>query len=239
MKIAHISDLHVSGYNFVKEWGENLIELLHEAKPDVLVVTGDITDDGYIYEYEIAKQYLDRIKVKTKIIVPGNHDARNEGYRIFEEFFGTRYPFYEDEHVVFLGVDSTEPDIDDGHIGRENYPLIKEKLSNHKQKILLLHHHLIPIPSTGRERNIPVDAGDVLRLCIEVGVNYVLSGHKHFPWIWRLENTYFITAGTATSHRLKGFSYPSFNLLHLTDTRQGFIKIVDVKEKKVKVTRKL
>ncbi|MDL1971276.1 MAG: metallophosphoesterase [Candidatus Desulfofervidaceae bacterium] len=239
MKIAHISDLHVSGYNFVKEWGENLIDLLHEAKPDVLVVTGDITDDGYIYEYELAKQYLERIKVKTKIIVPGNHDARNEGYKIFEEIFGTRYPFYEDEHVVSLGIDSTEPDIDDGHIGRENYPLIREKLSNHKQKVLLLHHHLIPIPGTGRERNIPVDAGDVLKLCIEANINYVLSGHKHFPWIWRLENTYFITAGTATSHRLKGFSYPSFNLLHLTETGMKFIKIVDVKEKKVKVTRKL
>lgn len=224
MNIAHISDLHITGVNFVEEWGENLIKILNKIMPDIVVITGDLTDDGYIHEYEIVKKYVDRIKSR-KIIVPGNHDARNKGYEIFEETFGTRYPFYENEKIAILGIDSSEPDVDDGHIGRENYPLVEEKLKEkNKIKILALHHHLIPIPGTGRERNIPIDAGDVLELCSRLKINFVLSGHKHLPWIWKLENTFYITAGTACSRRLKGKSYPSFNIIEM----DGKISIKEV-----------
>ena len=236
MKIAHISDLHITGSNFVKEWGENLIKMLNEMKPDIVIITGDLTDDGYEYEYDIVKEFLARIKSK-KIVVPGNHDARNKGYEIFEEIFGTRYPFYESSKIAILGIDSSEPDVDDGHIGRENYPLIEEKLGGKdKIKILALHHHLIPIPGTGRERNIPIDAGDVLQLCSKLNINFVLSGHKHLPWIWKLEKTYYITAGTASSRRLKGRSYPSFNIIEM----DGEIKIMEanVINGEVKMVRK-
>ena len=233
MKIAHISDLHLTGENFVKEWGENLIDILNSIKPDIVVITGDITDDGYIHEYEMAKKYIDRIS-SEKLIIPGNHDARNRGYEVFEEIFGNRYPFYENEEVAILGMDSSEPDIDDGHIGRENYPFIKEKLGNKgKIKIMALHHHLIPIPGTGRERNIPIDAGDVLNLCISLEIKLVLSGHKHLPWIWKLENTYFVTAGTACSRRLKGKSHPSFNLIEINDEKI-FIREINVKNGEIK-----
>ncbi len=216
MIVAHVSDLHLTGSNFVEKWGENLIKILNSIKPDIVVITGDITDDGYIHEYEIAKEFLGRIDAE-KLIVPGNHDARNKGYEIFEEIFGTRYPLYENDEIVILGIDSSEPDIDDGHIGRENYSMIKEKMATDKMKILALHHHLIPIPGTGRERNIPIDAGDVLNLCMKLQINFVLSGHKHLPWKWKLENIYLITAGTACSRRLKGKSYPSFNLFRIED----------------------
>lgn len=218
MLIAHLSDLHLTSSNFVKEWGENVIEILNSASPEVVIITGDFTMEGFIHEWEVVKEYLGRMSSKQKIMVPGNHDARNEGYEIFEEIFWTRFPHYEDENVVVLGLDSTVPDLDDGHIGRENYAMIKEKLSSRdKLKILALHHHLIAIPGTGRERNIAVDAGQVLKLVTELNVDFVLSGHKHLPWVWKLEETYFITAGTATTRRLKGKSHPSFNIMHVLE----------------------
>ena len=140
----------------------------------------------------MVKTYIDRIEAENIMVVPGNHDARNEGYTLFEEIFQTRFPHYENDRVVILGIDSSEPDIDDGRIGRGNYTYIREEFSPRKEiKILAMHHHLIPIPTTGRERNIPIDAGDVLKLCIESGVDIVLSGHKHMPWIWKLEKSYF------------------------------------------------
>jgi len=216
MRIVHISDIHITSKHFFKDWGNRVIDIVNGKSPDVIVITGDITDAGYSYEYEIAEKYINRFKVKNKIVIPGNHDSRNGGYLIFEEMFGTRFPYFENELVKILGVDSSEPDIDDGHIGRANYPLIRNKLKgNNRLKILLLHHHLIPIPGTGRERNIPVDAGDALKLCKDIPVDLVLSGHKHLPWIWRMENTFFITAGTATTTRLKGKSYPSFNIFEI------------------------
>jgi len=133
---------------------------------------------------------------------------------------------------VILGLDSTEPDIDDGHIGREEYDTIRGKLLvKDRMRILALHHHLIPIPGTGRERNIPVDAGDVLKLCTELELNLILSGHKHLPWVWRLENTYLVTAGTATSRRLKGRYYPSFNVLEIEEGKV-ILKEVNVSNKR-------
>ena len=213
MKIVHLSDLHLSGFSFMPEWGESVIKLVNSLSADMVIVTGDLTDDGYKYEYDIAITYLRRIEVENKLVLPGNHDARNEGYRLFEGIFGTRFPWYEDNSVVIQGIDSSQPDIEDGHIGRGNYSTIQGRLNDRgKVRILALHHHLIPIPGTGRERDIPVDAGDVLKLCIESEVNFVFSGHKHVPWVWKLGDTYFVTAGTSTTRRLKGGGYPSFNL---------------------------
>ncbi len=216
MKIAHISDLHMTGSNFIPEWGENLLKIISSISPEVLLITGDFTDKGHSYEYDKAKAFVDRFGDVKKIIVPGNHDSKNMGYLIFEELFGTRFPYFENEKVVILGLDSTEPDLTEGHVGRENYGMIRGKMLNkEKIKILCLHHHLISIPGTGRERNIAVDAGELLKLCTDIKVNFVLSGHKHLPWVWKLENTYFITAGTATSRRFKGRTHPSFNLMEL------------------------
>jgi len=234
MRIVQISDLHFSGPSFVPVWAENVLSIVGSMRPDVVVVTGDLTDDGYAYEYDAAKTYIDRIEAENIMVVPGNHDARNEGYTLFEEIFQTRFPHYEDDRVVILGIDSSEPDIDDGRIGRGNYAHIRETLSPRKEiKILAMHHHLIPIPATGRERNIPIDAGDVLKLCIESGVDIVFSGHKHMPWIWKLEKSYFITAGTATTRRLKGRYYPSFYMLEIEEDKV-LLKEANVVDKKLR-----
>lgn len=220
MKIAHISDLHHTSPNYIKEWGENLLEILDSINPELLIITGDLTNEGHIHEYEIAQDYIEKIKIEKKLIVPGNHDARNGGYKIFEEIYKTRFPYFENDKIIILGLDSTEPDIDDGHIGRGNYKRITDKISeNKKLKIIALHHHIIPIPGTGRERNILVDSGEVLKLFTELKTDFVLSGHKHLPWVWKLEKTYFITAGTATSRRLKGRSYPSCNIMEIDNEK--------------------
>lgn len=232
MKIIHISDLHISSEDYVPKWGEKVIDLINSMQPEVLVVTGDLTDKGYLYEYEMVAKYFDKIKVKNILAVPGNHDSRNRGYEIFEEIFETRFPLFESENVAVLGVDSSEPDLNDGHIGRENYPCIEENLSDgNKVRILAMHHHLIPLPGTGREKNIPTDAGDLLKLCTKLKMNFVISGHKHQPWIWKLEDTYLITAGTATTLRLKGRSYPSFNVLEI-EKEKVILKEVNVADKK-------
>jgi len=216
--IIHLSDLHLGGGYFVREWGERVVEMVNSMQPDLVVISGDLTTEGHVHEYDQVTHYLKSFQVRNQLIVPGNHDARNEGYVIFEELFGTRYPFYENEHLLILGVDSSQPDIDDGHIGRSNYPLITSRLNDPKRiKILAMHHHLVPIPGTGRERHIPTDAGDVLKLCVDLDIRIVLSGHKHLPWVWHIENTWLITGGTATSQRLKGRTYPSFNILTFAD----------------------
>jgi 3',5'-cyclic AMP phosphodiesterase CpdA len=57
------------------------------------------------------------------------------------------------------------------------------------------------------------DAGDLLEELITAGVNIVLSGHKHVPYVWRLENLYIANAGTVASLRLRGYTKPCYNVL--------------------------
>jgi 3',5'-cyclic AMP phosphodiesterase CpdA len=184
MKIAHISDLHFSSSLFVSQWADNVIRIMDGERPDLLVVTGDLTNEGYTSEFEAAKDFLDDLKAMDRLVVPGNHDSRNLGYTIFEELIGSRFPVYEGNGVTVLGLDSTEPDLDDGHVGREHYGDIKERFQVRTSVSLHLTPSSHTHPGTGRERQIPSDAGTCSE-CARVGVDIVLSGHKHIPWIWK------------------------------------------------------
>ena len=82
-------------------------------------------------------------------------------------------------------------------------------------KILAIHHHLLPVPGTGRERSVVNDAGDLLEVLLSAGVNIVLSGHKHVPYVWRLENMYLANAGTVASLRVRGHTKPCYNVLEI------------------------
>jgi 3',5'-cyclic AMP phosphodiesterase CpdA len=77
----------------------------------------------------------------------------------------------------------------------------------------VLHHHLLPIPGTGRERSTVMDAGDLLEVLVHAGVHVVLSGHKHVPYVWRIEDLYIANAGTVSSLRLRGYGKPCYNVL--------------------------
>ncbi len=146
--------------------------------------------------------------------VPGNHDARNVGYVHFEELIGPRHWAQDVGNVRIVGADTSEPDLDEGQIGRERYPWLEEQFAVPAElKMLVIHHHLISLPGTGRERNIVDDAGDLLELLITNGVQLVLTGHKHVPYVWRLEDMYIANAGTCSSLRLRGHTRPCYNVM--------------------------
>ena len=215
VSIAHISDPHIGSPYFVPNLMNRVIVELNELEPDVVVVTGDFTTFGYRQEFKTAAAYLERIKSPV-YSVPGNHDARNVGYVHFEELIGPRHWGIDVEGVRIVGADSSEPDLDEGQIGRERYPWLAEQFGGDWDlKVFALHHHLIPIPGTGRERNIVFDAGDLLEILIGNQVNLVLSGHKHVPYVWRLENLYVVNAGTCASLRLRGHTKPCYNVIEV------------------------
>ncbi|MGA1873015.1 MAG: metallophosphoesterase family protein [Thermoplasmatota archaeon] len=216
MRIAHISDLHVSSQYYVPKWGNSMVQWINDQEIDLVIISGDLTMDGHPHEYDLAMELVGSID-PPKLVVPGNHDAKNKGYEVFEEIFGTRKPFFHNDMVAILGLDSSEPDIDEGQIGRHDYRSIREKLDTDKATILVMHHHIVPVPGTGRERNILTDAGDVLKICVENGIDLVLSGHRHLPWVWRIHHTHFVTAGTACTRRLMGRTGPSFNLIRILE----------------------
>ena len=212
--IAHISDPHVGSPYFVPNLMNRVIkELNEEIRPDVVICSGDLTNEGYRQEYKNWVAYRERIEAPM-FTVPGNHDARNVGYLHFEELVGPRHWFTDVQGVRIVGADSSEPDLNEGQIGRERYDWLRRMFDVPADlKVFVLHHHLLPVPGTGRERSTVMDAGDLLEVLIGTGVNIVLTGHKHVPYVWRLETLYVANAGTVASLRLRGYTKPCYNVL--------------------------
>ena len=215
--IAQLSDLHCGEPHFVPNLLERAIAEINDLGADIVICSGDLTTHGFKEEYAEAKRYLDKLQCGAFIVIPGNHDSRNVGYVHFEELFGDRNSVLRANGVTVVAVDSSEPDLDHGQIGRGRYPWIEEQFLAEPAalRVFVLHHHLLPVPGTGRERNIVYDAGDALETLQRAGVDLVLSGHKHVPYAWRLEDLFIVNAGTVSTLRLRGNTRPCYNLIEI------------------------
>ncbi|CDG65645.1 MAG: hypothetical protein PWQ15_1411 [Methanobacterium sp.] len=222
-RIIHISDLHFGEKDFSQQLKNKILNQIESENPDLVIVSGDLTTNGYPHEYEEAAAFIDQLRSLTKTYaIPGNHDARNVGLIHYENLIGNRKFVHKDKdgEYVIIGLDSSEPDINDGQIGLDQIEWLKnqlEKIPEHMGKIVTFHHHLMPIPQTGRERNILLDSGDVMRLLTDNGVDLVLNGHKHVPNVWMVERMVTLNAGTATTRKLRGQTRPCYNQLSFED----------------------
>lgn len=219
--IAHISDLHVSKANFNEKSFLQIMEEINNLNPDMIILTGDLTDEGYYQDFKQVSKYLDMFNAPL-FAVPGNHDSRNIGYETFEELIGERsWKLTKEDEMVIIGLDSSAPDVNYGHIGREQQFWLEAQLEQAKEEGLLtivaLHHHVIPIPQTGRERNVLTDAGDILKTLIDHDVDIVMCGHKHVPNLWKMHDTLFVNAGFVSSVKLRGKDVNSYNTYNITD----------------------
>jgi Icc protein len=223
MKIVQMSDIHVGSGLFRPELLSAAIEETNDMEPDLVAIVGDLTMEGYRWEFEEAKGYLDRIRCPNVIVGMGNHDARNVGYRHFEEFFGMReravmIPVPEGEAKLVV-LDSTKPDLDDGEVGREHYAWLDSEFRDWDRgpKILMIHHHILAVPGTGRDVNILQDSGDVMAILRELRVDMVLSGHRHVPYVWSISGVRIVHSGTASSMRVRGTMPPSYNVIEIDE----------------------
>ncbi len=235
--IAHVSDLHVGSAEFMPEKLESCIDEVNDLSPDLVALTGDLTSSGFEREYKQAKAYVDKFKAKT-IVIPGNHDTRSTGYIYFEEYFGEGNQVVDLGNVTVVGVDSTLPDNDEGYLGRSRYLWLNKSLSRVEEKdyqIVLVHHHLIPVPGTGMERNELIDAGDVLATLVANKVNLALCGHRHVPYTWQLENLMVITSGTACTGYVRARISQAYFIISLKDKSMKLtLKEVGGKEKMIR-----
>jgi len=235
--LAQLSDLHCGSPYFDAALAEAAVAEIAALEPDLVIVGGDLTAEGYANEFRAAQQYLEPLDAAglSMVVIPGNHDAKNVGYLHFRDTFGkgdvagkadrvlqiaTDQPAGAPDSVLLVALDSTKPDLAEGEIGRERYGWIREQLATDAGlKVVALHHHLVPVPGTGRERNTVWDAGDVLALLQEAGVQLVLCGHKHVPYAWFLNGMLIVNSGTVSSYRLRGYVRPSYNVIEIDDAR--------------------
>lgn len=233
--VVQISDTHCGHPYFDGELFDHALDEILDLQPDVVVVAGDLTAEGYAPQFRQAKKYLDRLSDLEMVIIPGNHDLMNVGFLHFRDAFGKsertlRIPFRgegeEPLHATIVAVNSSKPDFAEGEVGHYRYDWIRKAFYEYPDdyRIFVLHHHLVPLPGTGRERNIVWDAGDVLALMTELEVNLVLSGHKHVPNVWQFGDMLLVNSGTATSYRVRGYTRPSYNVIEVDDERVRIIQ---------------
>jgi predicted MPP superfamily phosphohydrolase len=169
-KIAQISDLHNA------KFGENnarIIEILHEEKPDMIAITGDLIDSNRT-DIDIAVQFMQQaVQIAPCYYVTGNHEAWiGEDYQQLEKKMidvGVRIlhdevmPIYKDgESIQLIGLD--DPDFADRDAVVQD-SMLDSKLKNLKLqdgfKLLLSHR-----PET-------------FHSYVSTNVDLVLSGHAH------------------------------------------------------------
>ena len=216
-----MSDLHVGEGLFRPELLNAAIQESNALGPDLVVVAGDLTMEGYRSEFEACKRFLGELACGHVVVAMGNHDARNVGYRHFEDIFGARDSVktvpVDGGHAKVVVIDSTKPDLDEGEVGREHYGWLDAQLRGWTEgpRIVVIHHHILAVPGTGRDVNNLRDAGDVMAILRELEVDLVLSGHRHVPYVWSISGVRVVHSGTVSTLRLRGTMPPSYNVIEI------------------------
>jgi Icc protein len=231
VRLAHLSCIHCGAAEFDADLVSATVDRINRSRPDLVLVAGNLTEHGYEWEYEEARGYLDRIEAPM-MVVPGSDDSRNVGFVHYQHHFGARHKAHrlelsdsrrraiDTEGVTVVALDSSEPDLADGRIGREWYPWLREQLAVSTDiKVVLLHHHVVAIPGAGREAAVIEDAGDVLALLSELAVDIILTGSRHVPFFWGLNGMLVCNSGTAGSRRVRGTVPPSWNEIEIDGDR--------------------
>ncbi len=234
-RITHLSDLHFGAHD------QRLVEAvearIEEAKPDLVVISGDFTQRARTEQFEEACQFLTRLRDRGHevLAVPGNHDVPL--YDVLRRFLSplTRYkrfiddslcPFHEVGGAAVLGINTARSlTIKDGRINEEQMEFIRSTFARvgDVPRILVTHHPLFALPvdeegvlgkAIGRQE-LALDA------IAEAGVDILLAGHNHRAsthnardLATRAGPALVIQAGTATSTRLRD-EEQSFNQIDI------------------------
>lgn len=194
MKSVHLSDLHF-GRPISREKLQALAEDIIAHHPELIVITGDITDRGRISQFRWARDFLMSLSIPF-ISVPGNREIcigaiwewlfPRFAMRRYRHFFGApdRVMICDrDSDTVFFGLNSVHAFPSwPGRIARETRYWLKEQASRFPRatKVLFLHHPVAPvIRSSSFWAHTLSDAGEIVNICSQTGITLILQGHKH------------------------------------------------------------
>lgn len=227
--LLHISDLHFGRVD--PPVADALAASVLAIAPDVIVVSGDLTQRARRREFAAARVFLDRLSA-PKVIVPGNHDiplydvARRflsplERYRRFVAD-PAESTFIDDELVV-VGVNTARSLVfKGGRINAAQVRRVREVFCESGDRLrILVTHHPFHLAGAGH-RDLVGRAGMALSGLRECMPDILLAGHVHAHETGTTAGRYdlggasalVVQAGTATSTRARG-ERNSFNLLHI------------------------
>jgi 3',5'-cyclic AMP phosphodiesterase CpdA len=233
--LVHLSDLHFGRVD--PALLDPLRDLVHSIAPDLVVVSGDLTQRAKSEEFEEARAFLDTLP-GPQIIVPGNHDISL--YNVFRRFVKPlerykRYitddldPVYIDDEIAVLGVNTARSlTFKDGRVNEEQVAKIRERfagLGPHITRVVVTHHPF-DLPQSFAKDKLVDRAPMAMQVFAELGVDILMAGHLHASHAGSTAERYkigeyaalVIQAGTATSTRGRG-EVNSFNVVRIEPLR--------------------
>ncbi|MCR6632081.1 MAG: metallophosphoesterase [Magnetospirillum sp.] len=207
--VAHISDLHFGRTDTTVV--EALLGDLARQRPDLVIVSGDLTQRARTRQFAEARDFLDRLPAPA-LVVPGNHDIAPL-YRPLNRLFRPRakferhlpghadWPLWHDDKLVAVGLDSTRPlRWKSGKLRSRHLERVEEVLAAAPAsacKVAFLHH-----PPRTAQAGHPYDA------LAERGIDLILTGHAHRAHMEIISGPHehsciLLQASTACSTRLR------------------------------------
>jgi len=122
---------------------------------DAVVISGDLTQDGLVEEYQHLRQLLSPLAKQMPIyLVLGNHDHFENFMQVFSDYPGIAQAKAHDAlqyrvkmgDYQFLILDSLEQGNDQGHLSPQRLDWLNQQLQDSTDKtIIVIHHPMIDI----------------------------------------------------------------------------------------------
>lgn len=209
-----------------------LLRIAGEIAPDVVAVSGDLTQRARHREFAAAREFLERLP-GVKVVVPGNHDIPlyNVVVRVlaplarYRRHMGTASESaFVDDEIAVVGVNSARSLVfKGGRINLEQASRVRKLLCGRGERVrVLVAHHPFHLPGRRGDGDLVGRAAQVLDHLRECMPDVLLGGHMHSHEVATTAQRYdldgrsaiVVQAGTATSTRGRG-EENSFNLLHV------------------------
>jgi 3',5'-cyclic AMP phosphodiesterase CpdA len=218
--LIHLSDLHFGRVD--PAILAPLVNFIGEVKPDVVAVSGDLTQRARTAEFLAAKEFLGSIPF-PQIVVPGNHDVPL--HNLISRFVRSldrykRYitsdlqPVFSDSEIAAVGVNTARAlTWKDGRINRRQLAQLRTTLQAvppERTKIVVTHHPFdLPAGASGR---VVGRSRRAMKTLAECRVDLLLAGHFHIADTGQTAKRYkmpgysaiIVSSGTSTSTRGRG-----------------------------------
>ena len=213
-----------------------LERLAHEQRPDVLVLSGDITQRATRRQFGEARRFVDGLGIGHVLAIPGNHDIPlfQLGARLLSPYsryaaaFGSDMaPVFESDAWLVLGVNTTRwYRHEDGEVSETQIARVAGRLALARpgQVRVVVTHQPVVVTRPEDAPNLLHGRDDAVARWSDAGADLVLGGHIHLPFVKPLADVvadcpralWAVQAGTAVSSRVRSGAPNSVNLIRRT-----------------------